>query len=101
MYAEDRLLKALFKMSVQNKFIISIILYKKNVALCLLGSGSTKPRHEGEAEQLLRHADRKAHTSEGNNCLLLAHPVQLSAFFIHTLKLIKPRTLEMQIRATR
>lgn len=100
MYAEDRLCKALFKMSVQNKFIISIIFYKKNVALCLLGSGSTKPQHEGEAVQLLCHADRKIHTSEGNNCLLLAHTVQLSAFFIPSWKLIKPRTPEMQIRTT-
>lgn len=65
---KDRLCKALFKMSVQNNFIININLYKKDVALCLLGSGSTKPRHEGEAVQLLCHADRKAHTSEGN-CL--------------------------------
>lgn len=80
-------------MSVQNNFITSIILYKKNVALCLLGSGSTKVHHKGEAVQLLHHADRKAHTSEGNNRLLLAHAVQLSALFIHPLKLIKPRIL--------
>lgn len=63
MYAEGRLCKALFNMSVQSNFITSIILYKKNVALCLLGSGSTKVGHEGEAVQLLGHADRKAHTS--------------------------------------
>lgn len=40
MYAEDKLCKALFKMSVQNNFIISIILYKKNVALCLSEVGA-------------------------------------------------------------
>lgn len=39
--------KAPFSMSVQDNLMTNIILYQKAFALCLLGSGSTKPLAQG------------------------------------------------------
>lgn len=96
MYAEDRLCKALFKMSVQNNFIkyntVHYYVHRKMLLCVYWEVGAQSSSMKGSlcrcytCRQKSTHFRRQQLPSAGPHCTA-------DAFSIHPLKLIKPRTL--------